>query len=312
MGEFIMYIRAKLFGYMLGDGWIDIKGNGGFSGERQSLKLIANDIDLLYGPNSTGKIRTEETYSSLYDIHGTTSQMTVKTKVIRDMLNLGMPQGKRVVQKYVLPFWIINGSHEIKISFLSGYYAADGMIPSLQINNETPKPLMFSFYKSKDLEDNGDILAKQYRDIVADIGFDTSLKKINKFTGGPRIEYRITIHNERDLFLKQLQCLDLSYCQYREQRRLQLISYLSFKRQKIDEMNKMREQVFFYKQQGKTYKQIQELTGLAKHNIDAILYGRNKGHRIVGFPKFNEYLHMCSSLKTPLNDESPDITDILG
>ena len=297
---------------MLGDGWIDIKGNGGFSGERQSLEIIAKDINLLYGPNSTGKIRTEETYSPLYDIHGVTSQMTVKTRVIRSMLELGMPQGKRVETSYILPMWIMNGTYNIKINFISGYYAADGMIPSLQVNDETPKPLLFSFYKDKNLELNGDLLAEQYRRIVSDIGFDTSLKKVNRFTGGPRIEYRITIHNQRDSFLKQLQCLDLAYCSYREQRRLQLISYLSFKQQKLNEINQVRKQVLDYKRQGKTYRQIQDLTGLAKHNIEAIIYGKNKGHRVVGFPKFSEYLHMCSSLKTPLNDESPKVTETLG
>lgn len=307
-----MDIRAKLFGYILGDGWIDVKGNGGISGEQQSLEVIANDIHLLYGPKSTGKIKTAETYSPLYNIHGITSQMTISVKVVRDMLNLGMPQGKRVAQCYQLPFWILNGSYEIKVSFLSGYYAADGMIPSLQVNDETPKPLLFSFYKNEELEDSGDKLARQYRKVISDIGFDTSLKKISKFTGGPKIEYRITICNQRDSFLKQLQCLDLDYCQYREQKRLQLISYLIFKQQKLHEMNELRKLVLLYKSQGKTYKQISELTGLAEHRIYAILSGKNKGRRLVNFPKFSKYLHMCSSLKTPLNDESPNITEVLG
>lgn len=305
-----MDIRSKIFGYVLGDGWIDVKKNGGISGEAESLKTIAADVNLIYGDNSAGEICTKQTHSCQYGISGTTSSFTIKKRVVDDLLRLGMPIGRRVLAKYNLPYWVLNGTKEIKASFLSGYYAADGMIPSVQRNRETPRPLSFCFYKSADLEKSGDNLAEQYRSIVSDLGFSTSLSKITGYTDGPRLIYTITINNQRDEFLQQLETLDLNYCKYREERRLQLIQYLKMKQEALNKLRALRDKVICYRKDGKTYKEISQITGLSQHKIGDFISGHNKCNRIVGFPKFDEdFIRMCSPIKTPLNDETPSVNE---
>lgn len=283
-----MDIRTKLFGYVLGDGWIDKRGNGGISGEAESLRQIIADINTIYGEGSTGRIRTCNTYSASYDIAGVTSQFTIHTAVTKDLLSLGMPQGKRVYTDYKLPLWLMEGNKEIKASFISGYYAADGMIPSLQSNQETPKPLSMCFYKNHTLELSGDRLAEQFSKIVEDLGFTLKVKKSCKWTGDKRIVYTMTINNQRDEFLQQLRMLDLNYCKYREQRRLQLIRYFELKQQQLQELRDLRDKVQQLKREGLSYKQIMSLTNLSYKQIGRMLTGHNKCNRIVGFPKFNQ------------------------
>ena len=301
-----MSIIAKIFGYILGDGWIDIKGNGGISGERDSLQVIAKDINYVFGPGSTGKIRTEHTVSPLYHIEGVTSQFAIKSNVTKKILNLGMPRGKRVEVPYQLPCWIIAGDKDLKTSFFSGYYAADGSIPSVQINRETPRPLSFCFYKNLSLEKNGDHLASQYQCILSDLGFTSTLTKSFKQTGGPRVVYTITLENQKDSFLRQLKMLDLSYCLYREEKRLQLITYLSMKEEALAKLRVLKDFIFQCRNEGKSYKEISVLTSLNENKIDHILSGHNKCNRLVGFPKFDENFikEYCSPVKTPLNDET--------
>lgn len=301
-----MDIRSKIFGYVLGDGWIDIKGNGGISGEQKSLETIMADIDFIYGENSTGKIVTKQTSSPYYGINGTTSSFTIKTRVVKDLRNLGMPQGKRVNVIYHLPFWVVNGSKDIKASFLSGYYSADGAIPDVQSNHETPRPFSFCFYKSKELESNADFLAEQYCKIVEDLGFNPKAKKTYKVTESDRVVYTITIDNQRNDFLRALKMLDLSYCRYREKRRQQLVVYLTMKENALKELLKLRDAVRRFRAEGKSYKEITAITGLSSTKIDGMISGKNKCRRVVGFPKFDQDFisRMYSPIKTPLNDEN--------
>ena len=37
-------LKAELFGFMLGDGWITTKHNCGFSGDPESLQIAKNDL----------------------------------------------------------------------------------------------------------------------------------------------------------------------------------------------------------------------------------------------------------------------------
>lgn len=43
-----METKAMIFGYILGDGWIDKKGNCGISGDKNSLRIIAEDINKIF------------------------------------------------------------------------------------------------------------------------------------------------------------------------------------------------------------------------------------------------------------------------
>ena len=127
--------QAMLFGYIMGDGWLSINGkhkNIGISGDVVDLETIKKDLIELYGDIGKATIFTDETESSKYGIKGTTNKCAFNVKIAEIFKNLGVPIGKRVEQETHIPNWILYGSNDTKISFLSGYYAADGTRPNVQ------------------------------------------------------------------------------------------------------------------------------------------------------------------------------------
>lgn len=133
------YIIAKLFGFMLGDGWISIPNskypntlNCGFSGDTESLKNARADIKSIFKEIGKAKITTRQTCSKKYGIIGTSSYFIVSSYIAKHFCELGMPIGKKVEQEFLLPNWITDGDFEIKRGFISGLYCAEGLTPAMQ------------------------------------------------------------------------------------------------------------------------------------------------------------------------------------
>ena len=305
-----MSIESKIFGYVLGDGWIDINGQMGASGDYASLYNLSEDAKLLYGENSAKQITKRHTFSEKYGISGVTAQMTFSSETTRHFVELGMPIGKRVQQEHSIPDWILNGSKDIKADFLSGYYAAEGYIPSMQRNLRTPKALTFCFYKSTDYEDNAKKLCLQFLDLIKDLGFGASSKKSYKTTNGPRVVYTITFSNEEKNFLEELKTMELSYCIPKEKRRQQLIRYFSLKQIERNKIESIRKFVCSLRESGCSYKEIHKISGININSIGSMLSGKNKCHQVRGFPKFDkDFIDTYCSTETPLIDENlSDIT----
>ena len=166
-------LKAELFGFMLGDGWITTKHNCGFSGDPESLQIAKNDLIDLYGDIGKATIVTKNTVSEKYGIEGTTSSFVCNVKIAKEFESLGMPIGKRVEQDFDIPNWISNGSNEIKAAFLSGLYAAEGYTPCFQKNNKTLKTLGFNISKRQSVEHT---LHMQLGKILNDLGIKYTLK----------------------------------------------------------------------------------------------------------------------------------------
>ena len=135
-------IKAMLFGFMLGDGWMSqlSKGNykflnAGFSGDIESLEIARFDLQNIYNEIGKARIYTKNTFSPSYGITGTTSSFVVNQAVAKDFVNLGMPIGKRTEIEFLLPNWIVCGNKQIKKAFLSGLYAAPGFSSNI-IHNQ--------------------------------------------------------------------------------------------------------------------------------------------------------------------------------
>jgi hypothetical protein len=304
-------IVAKIFGYILGDGWIDKRGQCGISGEEDSLRNIAYDIDYVFGCGSSGEIKTRETYSSKYGIKGTTSQFVVKSYVSHGLQDFGMPTGRRPKQKFHIPKWIVNGSFETKASFMSGFYAAEGLIPSLQANKKTPRPLSFCFSKDKDLIDCSRFVAQQFYSILHDLGLKASIAETYEKTDCDKVKQTIVIGNSEQDFLHALKILDLNYCLSKENRRLQLITYFEMKSSLREKIKTLRDAIILERKETSiTYLGLSKKFGLSFRQIEKIIKGRNKGTQVRGFPKFDQkFIDSYCSTETPLNDET--LSDIL-
>lgn len=298
--------KAKIFGYILGDGWIDKNGGCGASGDEKSLYNLIKDIEDLWGENSCGKVRTRQTFSPKYNIRGTSSQFTIHANVAKELLFLGMPQGKRTEQSYNIPEWILQGDCGIKTNFISGYYAAEGLIPSLQTNRKTPRPLSFCFSKNILFKNSAFILSQQFQKILNDIGFNVSITHFNEITKTEMIKYTITINNSEQDFVKALNLLRLDYCLDKEIRRKQLLTYFSLKEAERQKIISLKEAVIKERQLNKTtYAKLMTMFNLTKSQIENIFNGKQKCKVLKNFPKFDQnFINTYCSIKTPLNDEN--------
>lgn len=297
---------AKIFGYILGDGWIDKNGGCGASGDEKSLYILIKDINDLWGKNSCGEVRTRQTYSPKYNIYGTSSQFIIHANVTKKLLSLGMPQGRRTEQSYNIPKWILQGDYDIKTNFISGYYAAEGLIPSLQTNRKTPRPLSFCFSKNILFEDSAFNLSQQFQKILNDIGLNVSISHFNEITKTEMIKYTITINNSEEDFVKALKLLNLDYCLDKEIRRKQLLTYFNLKEIERQKITSLKEAVIKERQLNKTtYIKLAAMFHLTKSQIENIFNGKQKCKVLKNFPKFDQnFINTYCSIKTPLNDEN--------
>lgn len=305
------YIKAKIFGYILGDGWIDIHGNCGIAGDVDGLEAICADIKQEYGENAAKKIVSRTTYSTKYDIEGTTSSCCTSLAFGREMMALGMPKGKRVEQDYELPKWLMEASTEIKRGFISGFYAAEGLIPSLQTNKKTPRPLSMCQYKRYSLKDSAEKLEQQYVQILAELGLTCSSEHHIEMTKEKSLKTVIVINNSETDFLHALQLLDLTYCPAKEERRKNLQIYFELKDQERQRVINLYHCVDVAREkEGLSITQLAKRFGLSRAQISNYFYGKQKFHQVRGFPKFDQaFIDTYCSLKTPLNDENLSIYD---
>lgn len=297
---------AKIFGYILGDGWIDKNGNCGASGDVESLKALSLDITSFFGEGTCGKIKTRRTFSPKYGIEGTTSQFYITKKVSRELQKLGMPKGRRPSQEFFIPKWILSGDHDTKASFFSGYYAAEGLIPSMQTNKRTPRCLSFCFNKNLEFLDCSREMANQFSSIVSDLGLSASILETFETTDSEKVKQTIVIGNSEQDFIKALNLLRLEYCIAKEVRRQQLLVYFSLKQNEREKIQSIINSVKIdVRENSFTYKMISEKYGLKNTQICKILEGRNKGSQVRGFPKFDQdFIEKYCLTKTPLNDET--------
>lgn len=301
-----MDTKAMIFGYILGDGWIDKNGNCGVGGDKDSLLNIAQDIDSLYGADTARKINTRLTRSPKYGIKGTTSSFVTKSSFSREMQSCGMPVGKRSGIDYIIPDWIMLGSNDTKKCFLSGYYAAEGLIPSMQQNKKTPRTLSFPFSKDFEMLESSRRLASQFKELIESLGLIVNVTELYVVTDSKKVKQVIEIGNSEDDFFAALQMLDLRYCVKKEERRQQLITYFSMKRAERARILAIHQAIKDERnEKGTTYKALAEKYRLSWRQIEKIMNGRSHAKQVRGFPKFDQnFIQTYCLSKTPLNDET--------
>lgn len=201
-----------LFGFMYGDGWIDIHKQGGFSGDVESLQVARQDLIELFKNIGKAKIRTQETISPKYKIIGTTSQFIINRNTSNIFIEAGMPIGRKVEQEWLIPNWITNGSQDVQQSFLSGLYAAEGFTPITMNADRSFKPLGLLLTKRLILKNNFEQMMNQLGDIISNIGINYSTVVRLTHTCEDNIEIRFNFKNSLQNTYNITQLLNIRYC----------------------------------------------------------------------------------------------------
>lgn len=288
--------KAMLFGLMLGDGWISVINNekyhhhaSGFSGDKESLEIVKTDLIELFGDIGKAKINTRKTYSPKYNINGITSSFAVNTKISKEFISLGMPIGKRTEQEFLLPEWITKGNKNIKISFLSGLYSAEGYTPAMQKNDKTLKPLGLNISKREIYSNNLYQFIEQITTICNELEIDYTVNFINTVTCDNNIKAIISFNNNLKNIINVLNLLDLRYCREKQKEFDTVKAYYNLKKETLKRLEKAYEEVL---KQELTVKQISE-----KYNIlIRQIYGWKK--RKTGFRIPNDFLNYTKFKQT--------------
>ena len=309
--------QAMLFGYIMGDGWLSINSNHkciGASGDVVDLETIKNDLIELYGDIGKATIFTNETESPKYNIKGTTNKCNFNVKIAEIFKNLGMPVGKRTEQEAHIPSWILYGSMDTKISFLSGYYSADGTHPNVQRNNKTQRCLELIFYKRKTLEKNGDELLNEFGKIINDLGLTYTYTKIDVMTKELSIKYNILIDNNLENSIRALSLFDFRYCIRKEKDSINLLYYLLYKQSFIDRYNKVKKHCEYNEIHNikESNKSIAQKYGVTERKVIKIKTGANKCSNAKSIMKYDDFLTMLSALNPVKQGKLSDMYNLVS
>ncbi len=190
--EDISATKARLFGYLFGDGWLCVNESVGFSGKKSlgDLSRIKEDLLLLGFKSSrihsritTSKIKP--TSGKIALVKGISNDICLSRKAFRFFLKLGAPVGEKVLQKVEVPRWILHGSHKVKAEFLAGLMGSDGQkISGCKNARGDFNAIRLSFNKDKRLREGALVFTYQLKKMFDDFGI--TISRVLERTGNIR------------------------------------------------------------------------------------------------------------------------------
>jgi len=170
---------ARLFGGLLGDGHLQLS-HGVVSFYSKDINEIKKFESIIY--------KTFKTIGIIYKKKNKENDFSLffSSKTLCEFLYyIGMPNGSKTDQEFLIPCWIMNGSNKIKGSFLSGFYDAEGSIYStITPNNKTRWRIYIDQNKREDIKNNGVIFMNQIRNLLID--FNMNPQKVSVGVGNVR------------------------------------------------------------------------------------------------------------------------------
>ena len=242
-------ILARAFGYILGDGWIDVNRDSGAGGDYEGLARLQYDLKRLNYYSSIGEERElDSTINSIsygrLTVHGTVYNIKFEKRFSELLVLLGHPIGRKTNQIYQIPDWIMNGNIDVKREFIAGYLGAESSNPGFRGDNDNKLKKSFfvprfSFSKRVDLIERGLEFADQFKKLLEDLSVHVS--DISTVEGNIRKDGTITkkiivtVGNQVDNLRRYLD-VGCRYCNEKEKEGEIIRLFLKY----VDECNQER------------------------------------------------------------------------
>jgi len=225
-------IIGRLLGYVFGDGYLAVTKSKegyevyvvGFSGKREDLERIAEDIRFLLSDMYSCKIYSRATKSEKWGIEGTTNELKVGKRLFEILKEYGAPVGVKKIQDYRLPKQLFNNK-EMAREFLGALFGADGSIPHI-MEGKRPHDIVLVFHKDKNLKESGMMLAQDIVNLLNKFGVNANIK-IKETVKAFKFEIHIT--NSEDNIIKFLREIGYRYCKRKEIQSTLVLNYLLMK-----------------------------------------------------------------------------------
>ena len=162
---------AKIVADVTGDGHLQLKNWRGlvsfYSNDHNKIEDIIERFRTLFG-----------VIGRVYMKHGKNLQYRVffiSKPVARYLMSMGVPEGNKTDQSFLIPSWIMKGDRKVRAAFLRGIFSAEGSVfYTKQKNGKKRWQIGIEMYKWVRLEANGKEFMEQLRDLLDDFNIRTS------------------------------------------------------------------------------------------------------------------------------------------
>lgn len=166
-------IISRLFGFLLGNGYVTKTGRLIFTTDKESLKEIREDIKKLGFSSSKILSKILENKIRGRKLVGATTWFYVDSKPLAKFFEfLGVPVGDKCLKKFKVPDWIVNGTKLVKREFLRGIFGSELYSPTSRRSNGF-EALVFRQHKAFELIENGRFFMKQLAALLEEFGVKT-------------------------------------------------------------------------------------------------------------------------------------------
>lgn len=303
---------ARICGYLIGDGNI-------CSTRTQASVYSSNKIDMINMQKDLRSIWPEKDFKIISDISRGHSDRLVKVDGERhtiniygdqcnELINLGIPRGKKAHKTFDVPRFIKQGSNIVKASFLSGLFGAEGSTPR---NGKNYSCNSIRLSMSKYNKDDGHLFFTSLVQLMQDVGVGSNYTVGERHYNG-RKYYTFDLYTARSMqeAIDFYSIVGYKYAYEKEtlsfRRYHHLVHYMFDIKKKQDIYNLIN--LLYASGHGRT--SIARNLGVAKHYVDHAIE-RGSVSRLYCtdlFPKFNEWV----SDRIDSNDESMLFVDILS
>ena len=292
-------VIARLVGHLYGDGWLS-KKEVGFSGSTdRDLLFIKNDISFLgfsssdiYERESESEITTME--GKKIKVKGRGKSLSSSVKAYKFFLSLGLPDGNKTTQAFLLPKWLMESSLEEKAEFLAALMGSDGYIQSpMKKSPQSFPPIRLSFNKIFEFKQNALEYANQLKQLFEELGIKVSRISVRKGNirkdGKKTLKFVITLSNSISNIIRFLDKVGFRYCEKKEIEARKMLAYLNAKMRAVKEREKLYRKAVNLWKKGYSKHKISRIIGVSRPVIRRWVSGNTKV-RAYTFPSYREWI----------------------
>ncbi len=295
-------IRARLFGYILGDGWVSKKTKSiGFAGNGNIDNLEKIKEDLLELGFSSSSIHTRKTSSEIttstgkkLKVNGTSQQLTASVRAFDYFSKLNPPIGKKAHSNFLIPLWLLNATNGEKAEFLAALFGSDGQAPSTNKNVKSDfNAVRLSFYKLEGLENNADEYANQVKKLFNDL--DIQVSNIRKRGGNVTkkgentVRVDLTLAKSVENTVKFLERVGYRYCKEKEDKCKRWLNYLRARQFVVNQRKELRDKALKLHKPGFGKVRIGKKLNLPAYQVREWIYYKTGAGMPKNFPSFEEW-----------------------
>jgi tRNA-splicing ligase RtcB len=314
-------ILLKLLGLVYGDGNIQKNGITVYYGKPEDLSNVKKDIEQLgfscniFSRKRHSKISTKYGISEFENME---CSLHVASKAFGVLLaTLGAPVGSKALQKYSVPYWILNSENWQKRLFLAAYFGAEMTKPMTPNGYNFTEP-SFSVSKLTTLSEDAVNFLKDIKYMLECLSIKCVEPKIvegyrYKGKNGETVGFRLSILSNTENIMKFFSTV--SYVYNEQKTKVASLASLYLKYLQTIRLNKeeARNLAITMYSNGSSYKEVAAIAQNEFANqsfIEHAIWSNRKGGRVWNAIKFNDFCNKYGISESYAYDTISEITKI--